>query len=133
MADSFEIYLNPVTNKGNVRALLIPDFVSKMTPEIEENVIDLGSNARLSVTYGNKHPKLSEISLTEFNIAVTRIIYWLIEKGQLASYSNIKSYLCHTVRINRLAAKFNWKNVLIFDKESYSHGPMTAIICVQLF
>ena len=42
-----------------------------MTPEIDENVIDLGSNAGLSVTYGNKRPKLGDISLTEFNIANT--------------------------------------------------------------
>ena len=78
LADPAEMFLNPVANKGNVKALLIPDFVSKMTPEIEENVIDLGSNARLSVTYSNKRPKLSEISLMEFNIANTCIMYRLI-------------------------------------------------------
>ena len=117
LVDPVEMYLNPVTNKDNVKALLIPDFVSKMTPEIEENVIDLGSNARLSVTYCNKRPKLREISLTEFNIANTRIMYRLIETGQLASYSDIKSYLCYTVKISQLAAKFNWHNVLKYDEE----------------
>ena len=104
LADPVKMHLNPVTNKGNVKALLIPDFVSKMTPAIEENVIDLGSSGRLSVTSGNKRPKLSKISLTEFNIANTRIMYGLIETGQLASYSNsdIKSYLCYTVKTNHL-------------------------------
>ena len=44
--------------------MLIPDFVSKMTPEIEENVIDLGSNARLSVTYGIKDRNWVIVHLT---------------------------------------------------------------------
>ena len=29
LADPVEMFLNPVTNKGNVKALLIPDFILK--------------------------------------------------------------------------------------------------------
>ena len=66
--DPAELFLNPNSNKGK-QALLIPDFVSKVVPEQEENVISLGKNTRLSLTCDNRRPKLSEVSLSEFNIA----------------------------------------------------------------
>ena len=85
--DPAELFLNPNLNKGK-HALLIPDFISKVVLEQEENVISLGKNTRLSVTCDNRRPKLSEVSLSEFNIANTRILFRLIETGQLPTYSD---------------------------------------------
>ena len=73
----------------------------------KENVISLGKNTRLSVTCDNRCPKLSEVSLSEFNIANTRILFRLIETGQLPTYSDLKDYLVYSVKINQLASKFS--------------------------
>ena len=54
---------------GKTKALLIQDFVSKVTAEEEENVIQSGQNTRLSVNVGYKRPKLSEITVSEWNVA----------------------------------------------------------------
>ena len=110
-----KLFLNPNSNKGK-QALLIPDFVSKVVPEREENVISLGKNTKLSVTCENRRPKLAEISLSEWNIANTRILFRLIKTGQLRTYSDMKDYLVYTVKINQLASKFNWLKVLKYDK-----------------
>ena len=115
-SDPAELFLNPNSNKGK-HALLILDFVSKVVPEQEENVISLGKNTRLSVTCDNRRPKLSEVSLSEFNIANTRILFRLIETGQLPTYSDLKDYLVYSVKINQLASKFSWRKVLKYDEE----------------
>ena len=84
---------------------LISDFTSRMVPEQvpeqDKNVIHLGKNAKLLITDGSRHPKLSEISIADWNVANTRILYCLIETGQLQTYSDIKPYLCYTVKINQ--------------------------------
>ena len=115
--DQADLFPATMNNKGIFKALLIPDFVSKLVPEVDESVINLGPRTKLSVSYGLQRPKLSEITLSEFNVANTHILYRLIETGQLSSYSNIKAYLCYTVKINELAAKFRWQNVLKYDEE----------------
>ena len=91
--------------------------MSKIVPEVDESVINLGPWAKLSVSYGLQKPKLSDITLSEFNVASTRTLYRLIQTGQLSSYLDIKAYLCYTVKINELAAKFRWQNVLKYDEE----------------
>ena len=115
--DQADLFLAPMNNKGIFKALLIPDFVSKIVPDVDESVINLGPRAKLSVSYGLQKPKLSDITLSEFNVANTRILYRLIETGQLSSHSDIKAYLCYTVKINELTAKFRWQNVLKYDEE----------------
>ena len=65
----------------------------------------------------NRRPKLSEVSLSEFNIANTRILFRLIETGQLPTFSDLKDYLVYSVKINQLASKFSWQKVLKYDGE----------------
>ena len=69
--DPAELSLNLNSNKGK-QALLIPDFASKVVPD--ENVISLGKNTGLAVTCDHRCPKLSGVSLSEFNSAKTRIL-----------------------------------------------------------
>ena len=77
---------------------LIPNFTSRMVDEQDPNVIHLGKNAKLSITDRSRFAKLSEISIADWNVANTRILYHLIETGQLQTYSDIQSYLCYTVK-----------------------------------
>ena len=113
-----DLFLNLGSTRGNAKiALLIPEFVMKVIPDQDESIIDIGNNAKLSVSYGNRRPKLSEISISDFNIANVRILYRLIETGQLPTYSDVKGYLIYTVKINQLASKFSWLNVLNYDNE----------------
>ena len=94
-----DLFLNLGSTRGSVKiALLIPEFVMKVIPDQNESIINIGNNAKLSVSYGNRRPKLSEISISDFNIA------------------NI-SYLIYTVKINQLASKFSWLKVLNYDNE----------------
>ena len=112
-------FLDPGSTRGNAKiALLIPEFVMKvLIPDQDESIINIGNNAKLSVSYGNRRPKLSEISISDFNIANIRILYRLIETGQLPTYSDVKGYLIYRVKINQLASKFSWLNVLNYDNE----------------
>ena len=106
-ADAADHFLSPMNNRGNsVKPLLIPGFISKVMPEFDENVIELGPHAKLPVSFRHKKPKLNEVTLSEFNIANMRIMYRLLETGQLSSYADIKGYLCYAVKINELAGKF---------------------------
>ena len=133
-----DLFLNPGSTRGNAKiVLLIPEFVMKVIPDQDESIINIGNNAKLSVSYGNRRPKLSEISISDFNIANIRILYRLIETGQLPTYSDVKGDVIYTVKINQLASKFSWLNVLNYDNEyclaqaKYGFpGPMTVIICI---
>ena len=106
---------SPTSDKN--KTLLILDFVSKVVPDEEKNVIQIGKNAKLSVSLSRKRPKLSEISISEWNLANCKIMYHLIEFGQLPTYYDIKSYLEYSVKINHLASKFSWHSVLQYDEE----------------
>ena len=101
---------------GKNKPLLIQDFVSKVTAEEDEDVIQLGQNARLSVNVGHKCPKLSDISISEWNVA-NKILFHLIETGRLPTYGDIKSYLVYSVKINQLASKYSWLSVLQYDQD----------------
>ena len=69
---------------NSVKPLLILDFMSKVIPEVDENVIELGPHKKFFVSLGHKKVKLNEVTLSEFNIANTHIVYHLTETGQLA-------------------------------------------------
>ena len=65
-ADATDMFLSAPGSSSASRknnALLIQDFVSKVTAEEEENVIQLYQNTRLSVNVGYKCLKLSEITI----------------------------------------------------------------------
>ena len=63
--DQADLFLAPMNNKGIFKALLIPDFVSKIVREVDESVINLGPRAKLSVSYGLQKPKLSDITVID--------------------------------------------------------------------
>ena len=88
-----------------------------MTAGEEENVIQLGQNTRSSVNVGYKRPKLSDVTISEWNVANNKILFHLIGTGRLPTYSDIKSYLVYSVKINQLASKYGWLSVLQYDED----------------
>ena len=84
LPDPENLFLNtPGCGKKSTKLFLIPHFTSRMVPEQNANVIHLGKNAKLSITDASRRPKLSKISIADWNVANTRILYRLIETGQL--------------------------------------------------
>ena len=91
------MFLNPASQSSGKKAYLIPDFVcSNVVQDEDSNVVHLGQNAKLSITYGQHKPKLTEISLSQWNAANIRIMHKLIETKQLPTYVDVKSYLAYT-------------------------------------
>ena len=83
--DAADLFLSPMNNCSNsVKLLLILDFIPKVIPQVDEHVIELGPHAKFSASLGHKKLKLNEVTLSEFNIANTCIVYHLIETGQLS-------------------------------------------------
>ena len=116
--DPSEMFLNPASQSSGKKAYLIPDFVcSKVVQDEDSNVVHLGHNAKLSITYGQRKPKLTEISLSQWNAANIRIMHKLIETKQLPTYEDVKSYLAYTVKINQLVGKYKWHSILVYDGE----------------
>ena len=112
------MFLNPASQSSGKKAYLIPDFVcSKVVQDEDFNVVHLGQNAKLSITYGQRKPKLTEISLSQWNAANIRIMHKLIETKQLPTYEDVKSYLAYTVKINQLVGKYKWHSILVYDEE----------------
>ena len=108
LPDPEDLFLNTSgCGKKSSELFSIPDFTSRMVPEQDKNVIHLSKNAKLSITDGSRHPKFSEISVAGWNVANTRILYRLIETGQLQTCCDIKPHLCCTVKINQLALQFS--------------------------
>ena len=79
--DPSEMFLNPglASGKGK-KPYLIPDFVSsKVVQDEDSSTIHLGENAKLSIVYRQNKPKLSDVTLSEWNAANMHILYKLIE------------------------------------------------------
>ena len=116
-----EIFLRPLNSTNNElgKPLRIPDFVSRIRPQEEEKVLttDAGQQTKLTLSLGQKKPKLESLSVEDFAIANTRIFYELLSSRRLASDSDLRDYLSYTIKIFELARKYTWESVLRYDDE----------------
>ena len=128
--DPSEMFLNPGLASGTgKKAYLIPDFVSsKVVQDEDSSTIHLGENAKLSIVYGQRKPKLSDVTLSGWNAANMRILYKLIETKQLPTYKDVKSYLAYTIKINQLTGKYKWISILTYDEEFCSSTILVSIV-----
>ena len=62
-----QMFLNPGLAGGTgKKAYLIPDFLSsKVVQDEDSSIIHLGENANLSIVYGQRKPKLSDVTLSK--------------------------------------------------------------------
>lgn len=99
------------------KPLRIVDFVSRLRPTEEERVLSRENNVVLSLTVQDSKPKLSSVTVEQFNIANLRIFHELLFSGKLSSMLEIREYLAYSVKVLQLAAKNTWQSVLQYDDE----------------
>ena len=116
-ASTTEMFLKPRAIPKGEKPLLIVDFVTHIVPQDEEETLGNQGNAKIVVTYGPKKPKLETVTMSQWVVANTRILYALLSEGKLASQTAIQQYLAYTVKIMELSAKFDWKSILMYDNE----------------
>ena len=114
-----EVFLRPSRSSSNSqgKALRIPDFVSRLTPQDDEKIISSDDSARLTLTLGSKKPKLESITMADFSIANIRIFYELLTSNRLPTPDDLRDYLSYSVKIFELGKKFTWSSVLKYDDE----------------
>ena len=93
----------------------ITDFVPGFIVE-KERVAIPGSEGRVVLETGPRRPALHKISLAQWNCANCRILDTLILEGS-ANLNTIPDYLAYSQKINRMAERFEWETVLLFDRE----------------
>ena len=133
-----EMFLKPAKLTGEIKVYLIPDFVDALVPQMNEETIGSQGSARLTLNYGPKKPKLESVSMQQWVVGNTRIVYTLLEEKKLNALPEIQDYLAYTVKIMELANKYEWKSVLMYDNEfrrsrrfTTTHGASTPTICIQ--
>ena len=97
--------------------LRIVDFVDNIVPREDERTLSDGGNTKLIVSYCPKKPKLEQVTMQQWVVSNTRIIYSLLVKQKLQSVEDIQHYLAYTIKIMELANRFQWVSVLKYDDE----------------
>ena len=120
-ASTTEMFLKPRAIPKGEKPLLIVDFITHIVPQDEEETLGNQGNAKIVVTYGPKKPKLETVTVPQWVVANTRILYALLSEGKLATQAAIQQYLAYTVKIMELSAKFDWKSILMYDNEVRSY------------
>ena len=117
--DQSELFLRPTRANDVTRgkALRIVDFVSRIRPSEDEKILSYDSNCKLTLTLQDRKPKLSSVTVEQFNIANLRIFYELLFSGKLSTLRDIQEYLSYVIKILELANKYTWESVLLYDDE----------------
>lgn len=103
----------PKLQKGE-KALRIVDFLDNIAPKDEERTIADGGNTKILVSYGPKKPtKLEQISISQWVVGNTRIVYNLLASNKLGTQSDVQNYL--TYSIMELSNRYQWVSVLTAD------------------
>lgn len=61
--------------------------------------------------------KLETVTIQQWVIRNTRILYTLLSECKLVSQSAIQHYLADTVKVMALSSKYDWKPILMHKKE----------------
>ena len=114
-----EILLRPtrITDPTRGKPLRIVDFVSRLRPSEEEKVFASDNNCVLKLSLQDTKPKLSSVTVEQFNIANLRIFYELLFTNKLSSMQEIREYLAYSIKVLELATKYSWQSVLHYDDE----------------
>ena len=117
--DQSELFLRPTRANDVTRgkALRIVDFVSRIRPSEDEKILSYDNNCKLTLTLQDRKPKLSSVTVEQFNIANLRIFYELLFSGKLSTLRDIQEYLSYVIKILELANKYTWESVLLYDDE----------------
>jgi len=108
-------YLRP---KSTSKYHDITDFVAPKKGDFEE-VISSKEGVEIvirSQEKGAKKVHLSSVSVTQWNIANTSILYQLMVDGTLA-LTSISDYLAYTIKVLELSYHHEWSSVLSYDRE----------------
>ena len=118
-ADQTELFLRPTRANHITRgkALRIVDFVCRIRPSEDEKVLSQDNNCRLTLTLQDTKPKITSISVEQFNIGNLRIFYELLFSGKLSTLRDIQEYLSYAIKVLELATKYTWESVLLYDDE----------------
>ena len=114
------------------------DYIDRLVPVEDERTISQSGQCKFIVSYGTKKQKLEDVSLAQWVIGNTRIMYTLLFSNKLPINKDVRNYFSYTVKIRELANKYDWKSVLRYDDEYRhvqsiygSHGVMIRIISTQ--
>ena len=114
-----ELFLRPTRanhiTKG--KTLRIVDFVSRIRPSEDEKVLSYDDNCKLTLTLQDSKPKLSSVTIEQFNIANLRIFHELIFSGKITTLLDIQDYLSYSIKVLEMATKYTWESVLLYDDE----------------
>ena len=75
------------------------------------------NNCELTLTLQDMKPKLSSVTVEQFNIANLRIFHEFLFSGKLSTLRDIQEYLSYAIKILELDNKFTWESVLLYDDE----------------
>ena len=92
----------------------ITDFVPGFIIE-KERVTLPGSEGKVVLETGPRKPLLHKITIPQWNCANARILDTLILDGN--SLNAVPDYLAYTQKVNRMAERFEWETILLFDRE----------------
>ena len=137
-----ELFLRPTrandVTKG--KALRIVDFVSRIRPAEDEKVLSYDKNCKLALILQDTRPKLSSVTIEQYNIANLRIFYELLFSGKLSTLLDVQEYLSYAIKVLELATKNTWESVLKYDDEfrilqhtygfswSYDHSHLHEVV-----
>ena len=115
-----EMFLRPGNLRSGETYLKIVDYIDRLVPVEDERTISQSGQCKFIVSYGTKKQKLEDISLAQWVIGNTRIMYTLLFSNKLPTNKDVRNYFSYTVKIMELANKYDWKSVLRYDDE-YRH------------
>jgi hypothetical protein len=112
-----EMYLRTSrAGEANSKHLDIVDYVSRYSFRTEEEVIASGAGTKIVVKAGPSKPKLDTVSPTQWIASNARIMAELLSTGNL-TLACVSQYLAYTCKVGDLAERYDWKSVLLFDRE----------------
>ena len=91
------------------------DFVDRIFQTDNEKLLAEDGTTQLFLNYGPIRVSLENVSLPQYMIASTRILYTLTETGQIRDFAGIKQYLAYIVKCMELATRYQWRSVLEYD------------------
>ena len=117
MPKESEMFLSPKNLRAGTSYLKIVDYIDRLVPQEDERTISQSGQYKFVLSYGQKKQKLEDVTLSQWVVGNTRIMYTLLFSNKLPTNSDIRDYFCYTVKVMELANKYEWKSVLHYDDE----------------
>ena len=111
------MFLRPAQLQTGEKALRIVDFVDNIVPKDEERTLADGGNTKLVVSYGPKKPRLEQITMSQWVVSNTRILYNLLASKKINSQADVQNYLAYTIKIMELSNQYQCTSILKYDDE----------------